>query len=219
MNTEQYKYKLFGRFKGRKRNSKNDSSYTDKYNYDPKINLSKNKYNILDIGSGSGENTIHLSKVHLNSHIIACELFEDGNINLCNQINLNQIENISLYKGNALEFLDSLNQKYIFDEIWILFPDPWPKKRHHKRRLISGEFLELIYFFLKKNAKLLIASDSSTYKRSIIKFIYTYKHLYLWENQDFEEWSYDLLNLPKTKFNQKAIKSERNSMIFKLSRI
>ena len=214
-----FKYKLFGRFKGRKRNNKINSNFLNEFNIDLQKHINKKVYNILDIGSGSGENALHLSKIYPNAQIITCELFEDGNINLCNQIVLNKIKNISLYRGNVLQFLDALNQKYIFDEIWILFPDPWPKLRHHKRRLINSVFLESLPYFLKEGAKLIIASDSQSYKRTIIKLIYKFKKIYLWKNQSYEDWNYDLLDLPKTKFNKKAIKSNRNSMIFKLFKI
>ena len=219
MKKEQYKYKLFGRFKGRKNNNNSAFNLLNDFNIDIKKDINKDNYNILDIGSGSGENAIHLSKLYSNAQIIACELFEDGNLNLCNQIILNKIRNISLFQGNVLEFLDILNQKSIFDEIWILFPDPWPKVRHHKRRLINDNFLKFIYFFIKKNGSLIIASDSKSYNRSIINIIFRLKNLFFWKNQNFEDWNYDLLDLAKTKFNKKALKSNRNSMIFKLNKI
>jgi len=219
MKKEQYKYKLFGRFKGRKKNNNPAFNLLNNFNIDIKKDINQVNYNILDIGSGSGENAIHLSKLYSKAQIITCELFEDGNLNLCNQIILKKIRNISLFKGNVLEFLDILNQKSIFDEIWILFPDPWPKVRHHKRRLINDNFLKFIYFFIKKNGGLIIASDSQSYNRSIVNMIYRLKHLFFWENQNFEDWNYDLLDLPKTKFYKKALKSNRNSMIFRLNKI
>ena len=219
MKKEQYKYKLFGRFKGRKKNNNPAFNLLNNFNIDIKKDINQVNYNILDIGSGSGENAIHLSKLYSKAQIITCELFEDGNLNLCNQIILKKIRNISLFKGNVLEFLDILNQKSIFDEIWILFPDPWPKVRHHKRRLINDNFLKFIYFFIKKNGSLIIASDSQSYNRSIINIIFRLKKLFFWKNQNFEDWNYDLLDLPKTKFNKKALKSNRNSMIFRLNKI
>ena len=219
MKKEQYKYKLYGRFKGRKKNNNRAFNLLNNFNIDIKKDINQVNYNILDIGSGSGENAIHLSKLYSKAQIITCELFEDGNLNLCNQIILKKIRNISLFKGNVLEFLDILNQKSIFDEIWILFPDPWPKVRHHKRRLINDNFLKFIYFFIKKNGSLIIASDSQSYNRSIVNMIYRLKHLFFWKNQNFEDWNYDLLDLPKTKFYKKALKSNRNSMIFRLNKI
>ena len=219
MSKEQYKYKLFGRFKGRKKNNKYVLNFLNDLNINIKKDIHKNNYNILDIGSGSGENAIYLSNIYPNAKIIACELFKDGNINLCNQIILNKIKNISLFQGNVLEFLDILNQKSIFDEIWILFPDPWPKIRHQKRRLINSKFIVFLHFYLIKNASLVMVTDSRSYKRSILNVIYNLKNMYFWKNQNFEDWNYDLLDLPRTKFNQKAIKSNRNSMIFKLNRI
>ena len=219
MNKDRYKYKLFGRFRGRKKISNLIPKNFNNFDINIKNQINKNIYNILDIGSGSGENSIHLSKSNIKSFIVACELFEDGNINLCNEIVLNNIINISIYRGNVLEFLDTLKDILIFDEVWILFPDPWPKIRHQKRRLINNMFLKNIHLFMKKSGKLMIASDSKSYIHSIMKNIYNAQSLYLWKNQNFYAWNYDFLNLPKTKFNEKAIKMNRNSMFFELIKI
>ena len=88
------------------------------------------------------------------------ELFYDGNVNLCNQIYKLKLENIKIFYGNVIELLDELKIDEYFSEIWILFPDPWPKKRHQKRRLINLVFLKKIYDFLKDNGKIFIATDS-----------------------------------------------------------
>ena len=80
---------------------------------------------------------IYLSKLYPKANIIACELFHDGNLNLCNEIFEKKIKNIFLFNGNVLEFLDKIKKELIFNEVWILFPDPWPKKRHQKRRLLK----------------------------------------------------------------------------------
>ena len=219
MKIDKYKYKLFGRFRGRKRQPNLSSNFKTKYEFKLENNINKKKYNILDIGSGSGENAIFLSNIYPKAKIITCELFEDGNINLLHNIDKNKIANISLYHGNVLKFLDSLDDINIFNEIWILFPDPWPKKRHHKRRLINETFLKEIHKFLKSSGNVNIASDSSSYLGSMLETIYNLKLLYLWNNQRFEEWNYSFLDLPKTKFYKKSIKSDRNSMFFKLNKI
>ena len=219
MTKDKFKYKLFGRFKGRKKNIELPLNCEKKYNFNIENDIDKKKYNILDIGSGSGENAIFLSNIYINSKIITCELFEDGNINLVNNIVKKNIQNIVLYQGNVLEFLDSLNDVNIFDEIWILFPDPWPKKRHHKRRLNSYSFLKTIYKYLKNTGSVNLATDSSSYVESILDTVNKAQDLYSWQNQRFYQWKYDFLDLPKTKFYKKSLKSNRKSMFFQLNKI
>ena len=219
MNKDKFRYKLFGRFRGRKKNHLVLQRDLDRYIFNKKTDINSHNYNILDIGSGSGENAIFLSTNKINSKIITCELFEDGNYNLCHQIIKNKIENISLYRGNVLEFFDTIQPLLMFDEIWILFPDPWPKIRHHKRRLIQNSFFKKINPFLKKTGKLMIASDSDSYIESILKTIYDMQDLFYWNNQALPQWNYNNLNLPKTKFYKKAEKSNRNSMFFELHKI
>ena len=214
-----FKYKLFGRFKGRKKTHHPSFQDLKKYQFNEQKNINKLKYNILDIGSGSGENALFLSNTHPESEIITCELFYDGNVNLVNQIIKNEIINISLFLGNVLEFLDQAEPLITFDEIWILFPDPWPKIRHHKRRLINNFFLTNISRYLKNSGRLMIATDSQSYIQSIIKNIFLVQNTYIWNNQKVSEWDYDNLELPRTKFYQKAKKLNRNSMFFELLKI
>ncbi len=126
-----FKYKLFGRSKGRKRNKNLSINNLNRFNFNIKKDLDNQSFNILDIGSGNGENATYLSKLYPNSKIITCEIFEDGNINLINEINKLGINNIRLFKGNVLQLLDELEKGIKFNQIWILFPDPWPKKRRN----------------------------------------------------------------------------------------
>ena len=214
-----HKYKLFGRIRGRKKIKLTSVKFYNKYKVNTINDFDKNQKYILDIGSGSGENAIALSKKNPSAKIITCEIFEDGNINLINNIVENKIENIYLFHGNVLKFFDELNKINIFDQIWILFPDPWPKKRHHKRRLINDIFLKKAHTLLKASGNIMIATDSSSYMKSILKKIYDFQALYLWQNQKFDQWNYNNLDLPKTKFYEKALKSNRKSMLFKLIKI
>ncbi len=214
-----FKYKLFGRFKGRKKIHHSSFQDLKKYQFNLEKDINKSKYNILDIGSGSGENALFLSDIYPKSKIITCELFDDGNVNLTNQIKKNKITNICLFPGNVLEFLDHAEPLLTFDEIWILFPDPWPKIRHHKRRLINNFFLGNIHKYLKHSGKLMIATDSQSYIQSIIKNIFLIQSTYTWNNQKVSDWDYGNLELPKTKFYKKAMKLNRNSMFFELLKI
>ena len=214
-----FKYKLFGRSKGRKRNKDLLLNNFNEFDFNIKEDLNKKLINILDIGSGNGENAIHLSKLYPNSKIITCEIFEDGNINLINQINKLNIQNIRLFKGNVIQLLDELKKNIKFNQVWILFPDPWPKKRHHKRRLINYAFLNYIHNFLKDSGKIMIATDSISYKQIIFSLIYEFKHKYEWENQNYQIWNYEFLDLAETKFYKKALKLNRKSTFFSLKKI
>ena len=84
MNKINQDYKIYGRRRGRKK-KRLHLAHEFLFKNNNKINLFKKNYNILDIGSGSGENSIHLSSSYPNSHIVACETFLDGNLNLCNE--------------------------------------------------------------------------------------------------------------------------------------
>jgi tRNA (guanine-N7-)-methyltransferase len=216
---EKFKYKLYGRLKGRKKSYLLSSNEFKKNLINKDVNIYSKNYNILDIGSGSGENAVYLSFIHPQARIITCELFEDGNINLSNEIMKKNTDNIKIFQGNVLEFLDCIKESKIFNEIWILFPDPWPKVRHHKRRLINIKFLELIYFYLKDSGRIFIATDSQTYIQSILSIIYKVRDYFIWENQQLEDWDYENLDLPKTKFFKKAKQSNRKSIFFQLKKI
>jgi len=219
MKDTKFKFRLYGRNKGRTKIDNSSIDILNSYRLDIKKNFLKSQFNILDIGSGNGENAISLSHNNPNAQIIACEVYKDGNVNLCKKIKNANISNIRLFEGNVLELLDNIKKISIFNEVWILFPDPWPKNRHHKRRLINKNFIAMIHFFLKNNGKLFIASDSASYNKEIIKLIYEVRSIFLWQNQKFCEWDYDILDLPRTRFYKKALKSSRKSMFFKLFKI
>ena len=101
MNLLLNKYKIRGRNKGRKKNSQIHNINYDNFLLNINKDLFTNQNTILDIGSGSGENALFLSKNNQNSLIIACEIFRDGNINLCNKIYESNTVNIKLFKDNS----------------------------------------------------------------------------------------------------------------------
>ena len=213
-----HKYKIFGRRKGRKKNLHDFDQDFLKTILTKKILLDKNNHNILDIGSGSGENSIYLSKKFPKAQIIACDNFEDGNLNLCKSIKINNIKNILIYNGNVLEIFDKITE-LLFDSVWILFTDPWPKKKHFKRRLISDIFIRNLDYVLKKNGKVHIVTDSKSYLRQVLNLVYLNRERYAWENQTKFDWEFDPDALQKTKFYKKAIKYDRKPIYIKLRKL
>ena len=216
---ENYKYKIHGRLKGRKKIKLLNEELYNKFAIDFHKDILKNKRIILDIGSGSGENSIVLAKENPRALVIACEIFLDGNINLCNEIYKQKLKNIRLYNNNIIKFFDNLTSKNLFNEIWILFPDPWPKLRHQKRRLINIFFFKRLFNLLKTKGMIYICTDSVSYLNSIIFTIYKTKKLFQWSNDMPYLWKYEFQNLPNTKFYKKAKKSNRQSFFIALRKI
>ena len=218
MNDISYNYRIYGRSKGRKKISLIDQKFYKKIIFSPKYDISKNTKNILDIGSGKGEKTICLAEHHPDKLIIACDKYYDGNINLCNQLINLKINNVKIYNNNVNKFLDKINTNNYFNEIWILFPDPWPKKRHNKRRLINSLFLKKLHDFLIDNGKIYIATDSIMYFISILKNVHELRNFFIWQNDIPQNWIYND-KLPKTKFFKKSQISQRTAFFIQLLKI
>ncbi len=201
------KYRIYGRSFGRNKNNINLNEYKKIIKNFKINNINKSENNILDIGTGYGETTIYLAKKHHNYKIFACEKYVDGNLNLIKNIKKENLENISIHHGNVHEVLDSINTDKYFNSVCIFFPDPWPKKKHHKRRLISDDFIKKIFHYIKSNGKLYIATDSTSYLKDIFVSIYSNKSIFEWENQCYTYYSLkDYFNV-ETKYYKKAIKS------------
>ena len=209
------KYRLYGRSKGRgKKNALSDQA---KRIIIKKIDL--NKYNIIDVGVGYGESTIEIAKIDKNKNVVACEKYIDG-INSIAKYNLEHgLTNISIFNGNVNQFLDEYCPPNSISEMFILFPDPWPKKRHFKRRLINENFFNKIKFHLKSSSLVHIASDSKTYISSILLSVYNSRKDYKWINQQKENWDYENSTMPKTKYFRKALEKGDNSFYLKLMKI
>ena len=203
---------MYGRSKGR---GKNNEITNDAISIKiKKIDLLN--YNIIDIGAGYGESTLAISKNDSSKNIIACEKFIDGINKITEKSFLHSLNNIFIFHGNVHQLLDEYCPHNSISEIWILFPDPWPKKKHSKRRLISVNFFNKIRSYLKKDATIHIASDSKSYISDILLSIFQIQKDFKWMNQNKNEWDYSNTTLPQTKYFQKALKKGLNPIYLKL---
>lgn len=172
---EKQEIRTFGRIRG-KRLSAHQQYLVD--NVLPKLTIKKinNTNNILEIGFGAGEHLTHLSTQFPNHTIIGAELFVNGVGSLLSQITENNIvkpeyRNIRIWPDdvrNLLNIFDSkTNEKsgknIIFDRIYILHPDPWPKARHEKRRLFQKDFIEHLAKYLSHGGKIILGTDHTDY--------------------------------------------------------
>ena len=156
----------FGRVKSRKisKIKQHNFKYFQKKNNINNLDLKKKL--ILEIGIGMGENLIYLSKKNTQTNIIGVDPFMNGMVNVSDYSINNNIKNIYLYPFVFQKFLNKY-KKLRFNEIYVLFPDPWPKKRHQKRRLVNIDFLKKIFKILKKNGKFMFSTDNISYFENV----------------------------------------------------
>ena len=218
MFSSNYTNRLFGRTRGRSKKKINLTNYyetVDRYKFQ---SFNEKSEYILDVGSGYGETSMFLAKKFSDKVVISCEKYIDGNIILLKNIEKNNINNIQLYNGNVYDVLESTNKKY-FGLVWIFFPDPWPKKRHAKRRLITSDFLIKLHKILKENSNIYIATDSKIYVRFILNSIYNCKDYFFWLNQSQMNLHIkDYFDI-ETKYYKKAINSQRKPSLFILRKL
>ena len=124
---------------------------------------------ILDIGTGMGDTTITLAKEHPENDFLAVEVHRPGIGSLLRQITANNLTNVRISNHDVVDLLRYQIPANSLDMVYIFFPDPWPKKRHHKRRLINQNLLEILKPCLKSHACIFIATDWQDYADNILE--------------------------------------------------
>ncbi|MCX7191239.1 MAG: tRNA (guanosine(46)-N7)-methyltransferase TrmB [Candidatus Methylopumilus sp.] len=162
----------------------------------------KNRDLILEIGFGMGASTAEIARSNLNKNYIAVEVHSPGVGNLLKLIQENNISNVKIIQHDAVEVLNSMIKNESLDGIHIFFPDPWPKKRHQKRRLIQLNLLKLIAQKIKKDGYLHIATDWEDYAFWIIDLLDKEELLQKTSDDFFKKPDYR----PLTKYENRGLK-------------
>ena len=166
----------------------------------------------LEIGFGNGEDFFSFAKEKNNTLFLASEVYKSGIGNLIGKIREHSLENIYIYEGDIRDLIFE-EEGFRFDEVYIICPDPWPKDRHHKRRLLSRDFFERIQSCLKPNSFIFLSTDWENYAFKIQDVL-----------RDFED-KFSIENVKQipgrelSKFQKKGIKEGRDIYTFKLSLI
>lgn len=165
---------------------------------------------ILEIGFGNGENLINLAKENSQNLYIGSEVYMAGIGQVLGAINANELTNIRLITGDIRLLIDKINES-VFDEVLIICPDPWPKLKHHKRRMINSEFLDSIYKVLNSDGHLFMSTDWENYAESINESINQNSDFKILNSSPYE-------NIALTKFQQRAIEEGRKIYPFSLQK-
>ena len=171
----------------------------------------------LEIGFGDGSFLNKLANKCKSSGILGSEVYKNGIANLLGHIEKKKIDNVLLWP-NDVRFLIPKLPKNKFSRIYILFPDPWPKKKHSERRIINGQMIDNLYNLLEKNGKLIMATDHDVARIWILsKILMTKNFLWIFNNKEY--WYLKKSILDKTKFMKKAEKNKRKISWFIFKKI
>ena len=118
----------------------------------------------LEIGFGGGEHLAAQAQAHPDVGFIGCEVYVDGVASLLRHVDHLGLGNVRLHDGDAREVLDRLPDGSL-ERAYLLFPDPWPKVRHHKRRFVAKPVLDALARVLANDGLLIFASDHTEYAR------------------------------------------------------
>ncbi len=157
----------------------------------------------LEIGFGAGEHLAWQAKAHPRTLLIGCEPYQNGVARLVDQINDDKITNILIHPDDARPVLDQLPEQCL-GRVFILFNDPWPKKRHWDRRFISNHNLDRLARIMKKGAELRIATDHPGLRYWILKHTRAHKD-FEWKLEYCHQWLARPEDWPATRYEEKAL--------------
>lgn len=126
---------------------------------------------ILEIGFGMGETTAEMARSHPEWNLIGAEVYRAGVGALLSRIEKLGLTNIRIIEHDVVEILTHMIADESLDAVHIYFPDPWPKKRHHKRRLIQPAFIRLLLRKLKEGAIVHTATDWPDYAQQMLEVL------------------------------------------------
>jgi tRNA (guanine-N7-)-methyltransferase len=126
---------------------------------------------VLEIGSGTGEVTAALAAADPGRDVLAVEVHTPGVANLLRTAEQRGLTNVRVAEGDAVVVLRDMLGPGVLDEVRVLFPDPWPKARHHKRRLVTPSFVALVASRLRPGGRLHVATDWPHYAGQVLEVV------------------------------------------------
>jgi tRNA (guanine-N7-)-methyltransferase len=126
---------------------------------------------VLDIGCGDGEATVALAAARPGADVVAVDVHTPGLGALLRRLEAAGLTNARVAEGDAVVVLEDMLAPGALDEVRVLFPDPWPKARHHKRRLVTPAFARLVAGRLRPGGRLHVATDCADYAAQVLAVV------------------------------------------------
>jgi tRNA (guanine-N7-)-methyltransferase len=170
----------------------------------------------LEIGFGGGEHLAAQAECHPEISLIGCEVFQPGIAKLLAHIELRHLDNIRIFTEDARLMIAALPPSSI-DRVFIMFPDPWPKRRHQNRRLVSCETLDALAAVMTDGAELRLATDDSNYLVWMLERL-TEHPFFEWLVRGPCDWRNRPGDWPPTRYEEKARAAGRAPNFLRLRR-
>lgn len=170
----------------------------------------------LEIGFGGGEHLVWQAEQNPDVGMIGCEPFLDGVVKVLDAATTRQLRNIRLLPDDARPLLRWLPESCI-GRAFILFPDPWPKTRHRKRRLVSAPFLAALARVMRPGGELRIATDIGDYARTALLAARA-TPAFRWLASRPNDWRERTPDWPPTRYEQKALAAGRRPVYLRFLR-
>lgn len=171
----------------------------------------------LEIGFGGGEHLLFRAGENPDEGFIGAEPFLNGVAKALVGIEARKLTNIRIHLGDVRAVLSELPDCCL-DCIYILYPDPWPKPRHYKRRLIQDDFIEDLYRVLKTGGELRFASDIISYVdwalARFLRFSSNTGGAFVWQVDGVQDWLTSYEGWPSTRYEAKAFREGRTPHYF-----
>ncbi len=171
----------------------------------------------LEIGFGGGEHLLAQAAHNPDTLWVGCEPFINGVAKCLAGIDAGNLKNIRLFTSDARELVAAMPDHSV-DSIFILFPDPWPKLRHNKRRLVSAQTLEMLHRIHKPGGRLLLATDHEDYSVWMLELLLTSPH-YEWQAREVADWNTPPADWTETKYQRKTTAEGRAPVFMECVRI
>lgn len=162
---------------------------------------------ILELGMGNGASLANRAKNQPENHFIGCEVYKNGLNSLVRTLEEHNIQNLKICHDDARDLLENIPENSV-DELIILYPDPWPKNKQKKRRIINQELLDLAHKVIKSDGELFIATDIPDYMMWILREVYAH-NIFFPTATSPSEWALAPTWWQSTKYEQKAIQQGR----------
>ena len=171
----------------------------------------------LEIGFGSGEHLIDRAVTNLDVGLVGCEPFLNGVAAALAGIEREKLGNVRLRRGDAQTLVESAPDSF-FSRVFILYPDPWPKRRHHKRRFVSQATVGALARVMKPGAELRFATDVDDYAGWTLRRFLASPH-FRWTASRADDWRAPWPDWRPTRYEAKAHRAGRGSVYLTFVRL